>query len=442
MLENKRLCETCYWVDIRDRVYNLDPALATLIDEISPDKSYYLYRVRYPFGAMIFKEGVLQLPDNGGCFRSFNHAAIDSSIKDELSYRVIPMGFVLKNSAEVFSEESQRVVPLTVLTEGMMFGVWEAFDPLFSYLIKLSWNVSAGARSLFMLPKITEATGHKRIKRRFGINFSPPATLKDHWCIFNKIVHADKEASSWENEIVLFPSRWFERLTSDPAWSRLQNYLYQVVWRQSMYWRFSTTLNLVWQHFAVIVSGKNLSCGIYQLETLKHLIAMGVGALPCFTAKDDGGKCGPITFLKKVFVETYNLNYAPTIMMPQHFSQEKAGNFGYYSINEPSLIETIPKNRQVSNVMQITREMKELFDEFREATLSDKLKVENTPIFHLMKHVVFRFTHPMYDDIASLTQSHTLTRGDRDLTFVDGYSDQLDFCYSSNFLKGCIRMEC
>lgn len=432
--------EKITWKDAKAAVAKVNPELAQAIDQINPNDSYTLYRERYFFGDMVFNEGVLNIRNDANNLVPFNHHTIASDIKKDLSYRTIPMGIPLNKKLEVHAEIEKRVIPLTVISPGTPFGVWEAFDPMFSYFIKLSWNLSAGARSIFLLPKISKTSGYKKIEKEFGIKVNQPRRLMDQWNVFKSIVNGvESVKEQWCCDILLFSHKWFEQLQTK-TWYDVQNVLLKSIWRQSMFWRFSATVKLVWQNFVLTLKSRNMKCGSYQLETLKHLITLGAGALPAFTAYPDNDLSAPILFLQEVFMEVYELDYAPTIMYSYHFDSANKNAHLYYSINEPTLIESVPKTREVSNVMQVTREIKHLFDDFKREVLAGTLMVDNTPICDLIDQSTFDFMHTSYDFGNDLIVSSRLPDKDNGLLHGNKKYSNFQFCHSSHFLRGCVRI--
>ena len=433
--------EELSWKNVSKQVHRVNSELATIIDQLDLNNQYTLYKISYPFGAMIFDTAMLNLPNSSNELVPLIHHTIPNNVKENLTYRSIPIGMSLSNNLEVHSSIENRIIPLTIMSEGTPFGVWESLDPSYSYFVKLAWNISSGARSIFMLPKIQEISGYQRIQNELGVTLNKPKRLQDQWQVFKTIAESEAFPTAWHTEVLFFSKAWFNKLTEtkiDPAWSNLINYLYKTAWKQSMFWRFSSAFNLMWQQFATIVKSKSIRCGSYQLETLKHLVTMGVGALPCFGAEYNNS-AGPLRELQKIFIDIYGLNYIPTIMSPHHFTV-KPNTFGYYSLNEPTLIESVPKNREVSNVMQVTREIKQLFEQFKEEVIKSNLKIDNTPTYDLINKVSFDFIHTLYDPVSNLLASSKLPEQDHDLTFIEKNNKYLKFSGNSNFMRGCIRL--
>lgn len=432
----KAYIETLLWQHIRDEVRKVNPKFASAVDAVSPNKNYPIYKVRYPFGAKIFDEGILNLPNKDGTLVPLHDKSLSKTYGEQLSYRTIPICFVLKKSVENSVELDDRVIPLTVFEEGSILGAWEALDPVYSYFIKLGWNLTSGARSIFMLPKISEVFGYKKIKRELGININAPKRSKDHWHVFKTIADHSQVEDLWNSEILIFPKKWFEQLyDKGKTWSDFKNFLYQKAWLQSMYWRFFITQNLIWNKFSSIIKKQNVNWGNYQLETVKHLISLAAGALPSFKAADYSESSAPIKYLQEVFLDFYGISYAPTIMIPTHFTVTQKSP-SYYSINEPSLIESTPKTREISNIMQVTREIKMLFDCFfreREGIFKKELLY-----YSLLSTVKFEFIYTKYDPYNLLIQSNNLSEKDPGLLLMpSNYSDR-SFCYSNSFMRGSV----
>jgi hypothetical protein len=435
-----KIMEELTWKDARKYVQKVEPNLANVIDQFDPDSSYKLYLVRYPYGRMVFKKAILNLPNKDGELVALNHPTISSHIREQLSYRVIPMGLLLEKSLEMHAELDERVIPLMMISPGKLFGAWEILDPVNSYFVKLSWNISSGARTVFTLPKITDKTGYQRLAKEFDIkNIHIAKDLSDHWHLFRALAKSSHFPETWESKVLFFGKKWFEEIHKKNANLVLKNYLYETAWQQSSFWRFFVTLNLVWQQFSSLLKLSYIKCGSYPLETLKHIIMMGIGALPALTAYDPKEMTCPINALQKILIDFYEINYNPTIIIPSHVNYEEKGIYYYYSINAPTLIESVPKTREVSNVMQTTREIKKILECFQEETIKGNLYLENTPLYKMLNTIIFNFFHNGIDLQEELLPINRILI-DKNLTRVPSGYMLREFCYKSKFLSGFIRM--
>jgi len=436
--------EELAWLDGRSYVQKADPVLCLILDNLNPNKEYKIYRAIYPYGSTVFKEAVLHVPNSNNVIVPINHHSISDALREQLNYRVIPITLSVNKALEMYADFSDKMIPLMLIPPGRLTGIWETLDPPNSYFVKLSWNLSAGARTTFTLPKIMDKTGYKRLERDFGIKHLYIAQEpRDHWFLFKQLANNDNFPADtvWQSEVLFFGKEWFNLIQNKNNCLELRNYLYSIAWEQSMFWRFLITFDLIWQQFAGLLTTDAIKCGAYPLETLKHLIMLGVGALPALSAYDPNELLAPINGLQKTLLDSYGLNIHPTIMLPQHIAFESKTNSCYYSFNVPTLIESVPKSSKVYSVMQLTRDVKRLFDEFYDAAISGKLKIENTPIFEMLKNVDFTFFHSGIDTQEALpnyiadipkTDEYLLKR-------PSGYFLR-DFCYKSKFFSGCVRI--
>jgi len=139
--------------------------------KIDPGKSYPILKVTYPFGTKIFEKGVFYLPTTDKQAIAITDSSIPTRIQQQLAYSSLPMGIILEHGTEVYSKSEDRVFSLVYFAHGFNLGIWEFFDTASPF------SVSAGARSLFMLPKITNASGHRRLSK-YDVGFpAPPSTI-------------------------------------------------------------------------------------------------------------------------------------------------------------------------------------------------------------------------------------------------------------------------
>lgn len=143
---------------------------------------------------------------------SINDIRIPESLKQSLAYSSLPLACIINNSCEVFVQEEQRIIPLNFLETGELFGLFELMCSLTqtSIVHKTIWNVSAGARSVFMLPSVSNVISYRRIYKKFNINDCVSKEFNDqHWSIFCNINNSNKQ-NTWETTILVFSKEWFE----------------------------------------------------------------------------------------------------------------------------------------------------------------------------------------------------------------------------------------
>jgi hypothetical protein len=214
--------QVLHWETARNLVAKVNSSLAKLIDDICPNKKYKLYKVNYTFGDEILKNGSLNLPDEQGVLHPLSSNKFDKPLQTNLSYNMgaNPVCLVLKNSVELFITIEKRIVPFALIYPGKVFGLWRLLDSMPSYCpLIYFWGITAGARSLFMLPKISDTLSHNRIKKQLQICSNLPKHLQDHYLTFKEIAnHSGFNTNKpWTAELLFFSKEWFQHL-DDPCW--------------------------------------------------------------------------------------------------------------------------------------------------------------------------------------------------------------------------------
>lgn len=364
---------------------------------------------------------------------------VPESIRNQLLYSNVPLGVICKNGTEVFLEDQERVVSLAFFNPGVILGLWEALESPLSYFPKRVWEVSAGARSLFMLPKISQTGLHEKLKKKYGVHLPAPKNSFAHGQIFSEITRSQNFEHEWFNEIIFFDSKWLERDNRNFGWMSFHHHLLEEAWKLSDYNRNYMSYERVWQLFSRYLEGKNIKPNAYLVDTLKHLMIIGSGAVPGYVPAVNTEIPGPVAALQDVYLKDYGLNhYIPTIMMPGHYS--RGSKYSYYSLQTPTLFSAIPKSSAQQSVMTEIRELKALVNEFIAAAFDRHLKVENTPIEWLVNHVDFEFFHSDDDLYKKIESSENMPILDKDLIYLPGKMRGRKFAYNSSFVRGCVRL--
>jgi len=154
------------WEMIRKDFKKANPELGKIIDELNPDSSYTFYDASYPFGSEPLINGHIHIPDNKGGLHPLNSSFVDRKTKSDLSYNLgtNPVSLILDRSFEIFMIFEQYTVPLYgLIPSGKIISTWRVLKPGTSNAATFLWNMTSGARSMFMLPKLTEAAKHERL---------------------------------------------------------------------------------------------------------------------------------------------------------------------------------------------------------------------------------------------------------------------------------------
>lgn len=428
------------WEEVRKRVQSVNPVLCAAIDELDP--KFPLFLAKYPFGKILFEKGKMQLPSTRGTVEPIDSSAILPSISSNLRRRSVPMSLMLKNTGEVFYEMPSRVISLNIFRPGDIFGLWENLDPQQTYYVKWIWKVASGARSVYMLPKITEAISHKELQKKYGVRSHTPRSLLDHYQIFTEIANSKNFSQEWHSELLLFSDQWMDAAVKDPAWKSFYNMVLQDGWNQSLYWRNKVTFDIVWEIFTDQLIKHNIKPNPYFVAIIKHLVLVGAGVLPAYAAAGDSCISAPVSGLQEAYLNDYKLKeYIPTIFIPHIFSQ-RDGFPAYYSLQQPSLLETALTYRNVQSIYAAMPEIISLLDNFTNEALQGEIKSENTPIDKFPREVVCDYFHsdaPLDNNRGRVRHTSEMPEEDaRLLVFPKGHR-QRKFAATGHLIRGCVR---
>ncbi|MDX2164902.1 MAG: hypothetical protein SFW07_05755 [Gammaproteobacteria bacterium] len=420
-----------FWEDVSESVRKVNPELAGIIDKISPDKSYKLIKAGYSFGDLIVEKGVLQMR-NQGKIHPVNSNIFSQKLKEDLLFSPIPLGLLLNKSCEVFITEDDRPIPLKAFNPGMLFGTFETTDFVFGLESAPSWNVSAGSRSIFSLPKITGSAGLKRLKAAFSINQNIKVqSLSDHWELFRKIAENKNFTQKWKCEVIFFTKSWFKNKKNDPAWREFVFYLLSQSWTQSRSSIAKVETAVDWQNFIRTLTGRRLQPTPYMVDTLRHLFLISIGEAPAFKPIVNLDQFAPTIGLQKAIMDIYSLKkYAPFLM---HAVLHDKGDDSslYYSLAYPTLLEGSPDSKTSSSTIMLdTRNLKLLID----TLLGDKEINES-----LLSNRNFDYFHVEEDMYSEIRTSEVIPKEDKN--FNMGRFNGLAFCSTSPFWRGCIRIQ-
>lgn len=428
------MIEQVFWKDIRAQVRVGYPAFAEIIDALDPDDEHYLYRLEYPYGDLIVEKGIFQVPNLDGHVVPISHSTVPNKVKNDLGYSgTIPLGLVLKNSIEASMLSKNRVIPSSIVKEGQLISLWRVLDEGPSFHTGRFWNIYSGARSICMIPKITDASSHKALKSKFGLKANIPQNLFEQWELFVNIANHFDHSEQWRSSILFFPKRWLEH-KKDKEWIEFYLFLHNAVWQSSSFRRNQFIFDFA---FSRAQENRNLRPNPYLADTVRHLIAIGSGAVPAFTpAVDDSA--APVKLLQQVYLEDYSLKkYAPTIVHLHHFSPGDQCPV-YYSFQIPTTTVFSPKSRKLSSAMVELHEVKHIMETLLSEILKQNLEVEGTPLFELAKNVRYSYFHSEKDKSGEILSAAEIENLDQRFNKTVINNKEYVFPEFSPFFRGCV----
>ncbi|MDN3030774.1 MAG: hypothetical protein QMO91_05545 [Candidatus Tisiphia sp.] len=428
--------EQVKWREVRDVVHRCNPTLAEKCDNINKDAEYPLFKMYYPYGAFIVDKGEFYLPTLDGKTISIEDKCIPPILKTNLGYSQIPLSLIIDKASEVFVEAQNRVISLNFLNIGEMFGLFELMN-LFglgsqhSSLNTPIWNISAGARSTFMIPSISDMISHTRIKKKFGKDIHVPCNITDHWQTFVDIHKYNCNTKSWYNTVLVFSSGWFLD-KNNHAYIELYKYLVSKCWQQFQLLEDFTEFSLLWSFFIHAISKRNLKPRPYLIDTIKHLILiakdLGIAFKP--TMNDTAL---PMSLIQQVYKDDYRLkDYIPTIMQPTKLTKESRV---YYSLSYPNLRDSSPYLKNPPRIIEDQREIKKLLDIL--INIIHQIDTLNT---NSLKNINFELFHSNNDPFGQILPSRTIPETDSRFLESASNEDKRLFCSSSSFFNGCIAI--
>lgn len=240
--------ELTTWDKVRKAVSTVNSELAGIIDELNLDKSYKIYRGQYNFGELILKQGCLQIPKGPQQLCSLADSSIDSTIRDDLGYNLgtNPVSLILSGASEIYLPLEEYTIPFAygILPPGKVLSTWKVLSARQSHGPAFIWNMSSGARSLFMLAKISKSAAHNKLIKTYDIQQGTPKTILDHWKVFKELSIKENFENKWLTDIIFLSKKFFDKL-NDPAFLRFKLYLLEQAWEGSNYWRHQFIWNLI-----------------------------------------------------------------------------------------------------------------------------------------------------------------------------------------------------
>lgn len=441
MQQDKAQFHELTWKEARNEILPLNKTLGEIIDELSPSSDYSFLKITYPFGSHVLHRGVLMLPYGPNqTLVPITDDMVPNKIKEKFAYNLTsnPVGMVLKKTFEIFLPLVDRTVVVSNLIKpGAIIGLLRALNPGDSHQPKFLWDMTAGARSIFMLPKISEARKHMKLKKQFELSLEKPIDLMSHWEIFRALSKCKNFGDPWNAEILFFSKNWFQH-DEDHDWIKFYHYLYKSVWKGMEAWRNQRLWDLI---FSLTLNNYPAQPSAYVCDTVKWLTQIAIGIQPGFApAMND--LPAPISELQKIYKEVYQLRqYAPIIMCPTQFHLNKSASLPvYYTLQFPTTMEFGKSKRARKSLISDLHEIRNLLCRYQNEILSNMYETKGTPLHQMFDIVKFDYFHNNVELHSGMLSSSKVAISDnRFLQSLDGEFYK-SFPEMSTFFKGCIRI--
>ncbi|RDI48069.1 hypothetical protein [Aquicella lusitana] len=435
-----------YWADIRERVAQAEPVFADIVDQLNPDKTFPLYLVYLPYGALKGDTTSSYFPDGKGGYYRLSDPEAPKGITKDLGYGSdgSPMGMVLEKQLEYFIDLKHKgiTIPWLIYSPGQFF----PFSTILGcksrhvYAPNGLLTVTSGVRSTFMLPNIGCNSNYVNLRRDFNVQRQAPKSLYEHWYVFKEIIQSNVLNCHWRSCLMYFSEKWVNKLHSDKAWISLKLYLHEVAWRKFEYERNRVYYDIA---FSIIQEKRNLKPNPYLTDTARHLFTTALGGAPGYVPSCNNDAL-PANLLQRVFLDCYGLKkYIPTLMQPAHFDFEKSKYPVYYSLQNPSTYVFSPKSREGSSTIVEILELEHIMNIFCEELANDSNICSDTIIGKIAKNVNFNYFHNKADRQAVIRPSSDIPFADKrfEAGSLNGEGSIGKFAADAPFVRGCISID-
>lgn len=436
---HERLSELT-WDEVRKDVHKINPDFAKNVDSVSPDSKHTIFKARYYYGDEILKRAKFYLPSQGDDLIAIDDLSLPAHIRESLGYNLgsNPVMMILNNALEWFLPLEDRIIPPSnLVVPGRIFGTYRILvgDRLMlSHHPAFIWDMTAGACSIFMLAKISDAEKYKKLRKIFALHFDKPKYFLDQWRIFKALACQQTVSNRWYVDVLFFSKKWFEHL-NDKKWLPLNYFLYQNAWKRNDFWNNVFFWDLI---FLLIQKEVKLKPSAYVADTVKHILTISVGeALGYVPAVDD--TVAPINLLQKIYSDVYNIRHAPIIMQPGVVSLSVMSRPVYYSLHIPTAMGLGGKARTRDNFTNDLFEVKSLLIQYVNKILSNQFNLAHTPFYEYLGKISYAYIHNECPSLLHLKKSTDVCATDP--SFLETcYCKNKPFPHSSSFFNGCIKI--
>lgn len=269
--------EVLCWQEAIPYLQNVNSQFTDIIYEISPPQNYRIIKATYHFGEHIFDRRKLQIPYNNKLY-PIDSKEIPDDVRQEFATDELLMSIPLNKVIKNYLDTEDTTIPIKTFNPGDIVGLWATLcsnDE--SMLNTIYWTISAGCRSLYLLPKISDDRSFNRIKKEFNLSMDKPLTLFDQADLFNDISKFQNNDDMWSVDVLIFSKQWSN--TNTIIMDKLRLYLYTKAWNDSKFLRDSQYF-----HYSVskILNDSSLKTNPYIRDTLSHLYSISEGQRPSF----------------------------------------------------------------------------------------------------------------------------------------------------------------
>jgi len=424
--------EQLSWAEARELILPVNPEFVRHADELELLKECCIFKVQYRYGDYLLQKGRLMLRNFAGANVDIDDPSLPKILKEKLQYaKTIPMGINTNKKIEIFFEgHDGRVVPIMSPEPGYIFALSGVLSKKNSVSLSQGpfWNITAGIRQIYSVPKISITVKHKKLAKEFGINPDAPDGLSAHWGVFKELMQSEKLNSDWTLDILFF-SEEFPRLKDSPDWLNFNNYLREYSWDSGDFLRTFYQASYITSEVAAYA---NVPASPNLINTIKQVISVAGGFLPGLALNPEEAEF-PKKIISKIYRDIYSLEYAPLFMGTRYFSPQKFQNI-FYSLALPNMLEYYATESMAKSKFEDLRNLAHALEKIQNLIKKNSLHIPD------LEKSFFRGL--TYSDIQCY-HSHSETEKNIRHTseIIPTAEEDQRICRSSSILRGLVGIQ-
>ncbi len=391
------------WKEVKKRVQAVRPDLAKILDKL--DSPHPLFLNTYSYGATI----------------------ADPQTNPGLS-------LILEKRCELFFEYPDIKPTYRVYRSGNILCAWHIFADKMQPQAHDLWKLTAGCRSVYMLPKISALRNHKVIQKKYDIGVVNPQELDDHWDVFYLIANSkvNNPENAWKATLLTFSDEWFTH-RDDPAWAPFYHCIEHSLTEYRTIDAKGPWLDSI---FGGLMREKGINMTDPLKEQMKTLVLLASSGIPGFREADE--EALPLQQIQEAYTKHYGIKeYAPIIVAPEYMNWQPDKNL-YYSLNHPTSYMIAPYRNKRKSMVRYMFQLYWNFERLRSYVFK-KLKVSpDSEMYQVLSQYAFDFYHDEAVEFDVFKFPEQIVKDDPD--FMKSWPGR-SLQAHSYFLNGCVRIQ-
>lgn len=427
------------WANVRKHFVKAEPKLTELIDQVSPDDSFPIYLLYFPYGELKGDTNDSYLPLLTGGVIKLADANLDKTLIQDLGYGMhsSPLGVILDKHIEYFIELNEQVFPYLISGPGSIFnkGILLTKKGHRNYSPNGILQATSGSRTAFMLPSINSHNGINKLSKTVNQELTTPRNLNDHFELFKAINRGSP--CYWRSCLAYFSKKWIDHMLKDPAWLEIKNYILEGKSNKDSFNANSTFFDIF---YSKAQKDRNFrTSSPYLTNTAIHLIKVALGECPGYipTINED---LLPLKNIQNLISDSFQLKKTPTIMTPHALTFENENKPVYYSLQHPTTPHFLTKTNERVTANQEIDVIDSILSKLIEEMSKENSLLEGTIFADIPKNIDFNYFHNYPPKDGNLIQNSRLLCNSDPRFSYDYRNIKQEFCSEGQFLRGCVQI--